>query len=377
MPGVIPHKGRRLRRKTPGYLSDYALAMYDMDTIRNKLGITVHHFRSACSCFDYVLTANDPIERKRSEQHKWQRAVYEDVHPTYRSAWREIHVTQTDEVTERDKKNGSHPDAWVMFPEERARLMAGQGPSLCGNRAPCVFVPVVDIFDIVKELKPMLPRSCSHSRASEYRDYAELSVLPGKMLVEAARGMLPAHMTAEDTLIVHLRYEMGEYRREYRLCQSDKAVCWGRNGEYNMVDIVEFGRLVKQQAKEHNCTHVFPILPRQFMWDNLVTALIAQFGLKLEDMVSARDLLRVNVMLFERTLAVICQGFVAETKKTSFAGTIANQRRALELSPVVPIEDVLAASSMNITYLKSKHQTDFDAIFKEISEAAQKARFKS
>mmetsp|Transcript_15491 Transcript_15491/g.33404 ORF Transcript_15491/g.33404 Transcript_15491/m.33404 type:complete len:353 (+) Transcript_15491:514-1572(+) len=347
--------------------------MYDIDVIRNKVGLNVHHFRTACSCFDYALTAKNPQNRQRLGPD-WQKALYMDVDPSYSSTWREIHVHQSDQLAARNKQNFSFPEAWDLFPEERDRVKAGKAPSACGNRARCVFVPVHDILDIMKEMRPTLPARCNLVAAGKYRDEAETYFLPGKMLVEAARGMLPSHFKAEKTLIVHLRYEMGEYSRERELCQNDKTVCWGRSHEYNVLDIPEFGRLVMQQARALNCTHVFPILPRQFMSDGLVGAIAAQFGLRLNQLVSSRDLLDVNIMLFERTLAVICQGLVAETKKTSFAATIANQRRGLELPHVVPIETVLAGSSVSVNALRSKHGDWFGAMFKEISEAAERAK---
>eukprot|EP00183_Erythrolobus_madagascarensis_P006162 CAMPEP_0185844548 /NCGR_PEP_ID=MMETSP1354-20130828/667_1 /TAXON_ID=708628 /ORGANISM="Erythrolobus madagascarensis, Strain CCMP3276" /LENGTH=477 /DNA_ID=CAMNT_0028544231 /DNA_START=35 /DNA_END=1468 /DNA_ORIENTATION=+ len=385
MPSVFPHKNRPRypstiskgipipHRVLPGYLSDYSLAMYDVDTIRDKLGLNVHHFRTACSCFDYVLLANDPKERRRSEGHRMQTVVYEDVDEAYHSTWREINVERSDELADRNRHNSSFAHPWDLFPEERDRLIAGLAPSPCGNRDRCVFIPVLDIADVMSELRYALPGRCNLIQGRKYRDNAETSVLPGKMLMEAARAVLPSYMKAEDTLIIHLRYEPGEYSNEVELCQTAKAVCYGRN-EYYVVDIAEFGRLVKQQAEELNCTHVFPILPRQFMWEGLVIAVAEQFGLKAGDLVSSRDLLDINIMLFERTLAVICRGFIGETKKTTFASTISHQRRGLELPPMVPLENVLATSSVNTTYLHSKHVNNVDKMFEEISRIAQRAR---
>eukprot|EP00183_Erythrolobus_madagascarensis_P001986 CAMPEP_0185850864 /NCGR_PEP_ID=MMETSP1354-20130828/4834_1 /TAXON_ID=708628 /ORGANISM="Erythrolobus madagascarensis, Strain CCMP3276" /LENGTH=452 /DNA_ID=CAMNT_0028551591 /DNA_START=192 /DNA_END=1550 /DNA_ORIENTATION=+ len=372
LPGVTKHKGPTVGRLAPGYLSDIGISLYDNDIILNEMGVRVSHFRSECSCFDFVLSPVDPRERIRQEGSRWNTSVYDAVEEDYRIAWRRLHITPTEQVIERDSITDDPKaySAWDPFPKELSRLRSGRGESKCGNRVRCVFLHVYDIPDLLREMKKALPRRCSGSNIVRFKEAARKGMLPGKLLVEASRSVLPTRMKAQDTLIVHLRYESGEYAINREFCQTAHAVCLGRSGAYSIVDIHEFGRVVKQLATSLGCTHVFPILPRQFMSDELVEAVTELFGLTTDDLVSSRDLMRVNVMLFERTLAVICRGFVGETKGTSFSLTIRHQRIALGLPDVVAIESIMSKSELSLESLRSKHGTDSSAVFKAVAAAA-------
>jgi len=380
-PGVTTHKDPFVGRPPPDYLSDSGMSLYDNDIVRNELGVHVTHFRSECACFDYVLTPLDPVNRKRLDGSRWNLSLYDPVEPEYHATWRELHFAPPKTKTRTKQRglsvnisnSGDDADsysAWDVFPEERGRLVSGHAvESECGNSARCVFVHTRDLIDLLNEIETALPRQCSAKNIVRFREAARKRVLPGKLLVEASRAVLPVWMKPKETLIVHLRYESGEYMMHQDLCQTSHAVCLGRSGQYSVVDMREFGRLMKELAATLGCKHVFPILPRQFMSEELVDAVAGQFGLSVDDLVSSRDLMEISVMLFERTLAVISRGFVAETKQTSFSWTIGHQRAALGLSDVVSIERVTAKSALSVASLRSAHGENAGAAFKALVAA--------
>jgi len=302
--------------------SDIAASYYDTERIVSELGVGVVHFASECRCFDYVLSGGHDLKNEVGDASRPvpRNMIYPDRF--YKNA---RYITPGELELARIDPN--------------ALSWKSEGCST-SNRI-CVFLSHHNTHAIMKAAltKGQKLNSCGYQELMSNRDRARSAVLPSKLVLNAARAALPSRMNPDRVLVVHLRMRGGEVPNGHEMCRSEPIICIGRGVPkypYKKVEIEEFIARMKQLARENDCDDVFPIVPRKFMSERALNAVITGFGLEMHDLISSRGMHPFYTLLMERAIATQAKVYVAEVR-SSMSETIQYQRHALNMSDIIDL----------------------------------------
>jgi len=310
--------------------SDIAVSYYDTERIISDLGVGIVLYGSECRCFDYILSQHDPSPNEVGDVVK--PGHWETVYP-YRFYKDARYITPHDLELARTDPNA----------------LSWKSESCSTSNKFCVFLSHANSLSLVEvAAKGKKLGSCDRQDLLNNIDRARSAVLPSKLVLNAAITALPPRMKLDRLLVVHLRMHAGEAHKGPYMCKREAIICLGRGDQrfpYRKVEIKDFISRMKQLARENDCDHVLPLVPRRFTSDAALKAIVSGLDLEMHDLVSSRGMHPFYTLLIERSIATQAKVYVAEVSKTplsmSMSETLQYQRRALNMSDIVDLNSTV------------------------------------
>uniref|UniRef100_A0A7S0T3R0 O-fucosyltransferase family protein n=1 Tax=Erythrolobus madagascarensis TaxID=708628 RepID=A0A7S0T3R0_9RHOD len=301
--------------------SDIAASYYDTERIVKDLGVGAVLFASECRCFDYVVNGGFDPKREVGDASKPLRPNEAFPSSFYKDA---RYITPDDLERARTDPNALN---W-------------KSESCSTSNRLCVFLSHQNTHAIMKaaRLNRKKFNSCSYQDLEMNRDRARSALLPSALVLNMAKATLPPQMKLDRLLVVHLRMRAIEIEGP-DICKTDAIICLGRGRPkfpYKKVEIKNFVSSMKKLARANDCDHILPIVPRKFIPDQVLNAILKGFGLKERDLLSSRGMHPFYALLTERAIATQAKVYVAEMGST-MSETLQYQRRAFNMTGIIDL----------------------------------------